>query len=206
MKVIVYDCEIEKAILDTRKGEVPIEGINYCGGWQDFAGMGLSCVGAYDYAADRYRLFCHDNRAELTDLVGSADLVIGFNSLAFDNPLLAAAWGIQVPAGKSYDLLVEVWRAAGLGDKFLYPSHAGYGLQDLAVANGLPRKTGHGALAPVKWQRGEIGGVCDYCLHDVWLTKRLVTKVVRTGLLSDPKDQGTLKPRRPFAEGIHAAV
>lgn len=181
MNAILYDCEIEKAICNERKGEVRIEGIDYCDGWDDHAGMGISCVGVYEYDTDRYRVFCKDNKNAFARLVAEATLVIGFNSLKFDNELMKAAWGIEVPAEKSYDLLVEVWKAAGLGPKFVYPSHAGYGLKALAKANGLPGKTGYGALAPVQWQRGEIGSVINYCLHDVWLTKKLLEMVIQGG-------------------------
>lgn len=192
--MIIYDCEIIKAI--QKKGEERIEGIEYCDGWRDFANMGISVIGAYDYAEDRYRVFCDDNFGEFEALVDETDCVIGFNSLAFDNQL-CREHGIEVPDGKTYDLLVSIWAANGLGPVFKYPSHAGYGLDAMAKVNEGQAKSGHGALAPVDWQRGRIGSVIDYCLQDVALTKKLVDRVIRTGELLDPKTGGAIGIRKP---------
>lgn len=183
--MIIYDCEIVKAIQSNN--ETSIEGIEYCEGWKDFENMGISIIGAYDYDSSRYRVFAKDNFQEFQDLVDSTDLVIGFNSLAFDNQL-CAAHGIMVRDDKSYDLLVEIWKAAGLGDEFEYPSHLGFSLDECAQANFGLSKTGHGALAPVDWQRGNIGRVIDYCLNDVYLTKLLADEVFGEGSIIDPKD------------------
>lgn len=182
--MIIYDCEIVKAIQSNN--ETSIEGIEYCEGWRDFENMGISIIGAYDYKTFRYRVFAKDNFQEFQDLVDSTDLVIGFNSIAFDNQL-CAAHGIYVHDSESYDLLVEIWKAAGLGDEFKYPSHVGFSLDACAQANYGLGKTGHGALAPVDWQRGNIGRVVDYCLNDVYLTKRLVDKIITEGRIWDPR-------------------
>lgn len=185
--MIIFDCEIIKGILG--KGEVPLPGIEYCGGWRDFEGMGISVIGAYDYRTDRYRAFCADNFGQFLDLVNGADMVIGFNSLGFDNPLCRAN-GIEVPENKSWDLLAEIWAGAGLSREFQYPSHLGFGLDACSAANFGTQKSGHGATAPVDWQRGRVGRVIDYCLDDVRLTKNLVDRVMACGFLVDPRDQG----------------
>ena len=90
-----------------------------------------------------------------------------------------------------------MWRAAGLGPKFEYPSHLGFGLDATAKANQIGGKTGTGELAPINWQRGKIGNVIDYCLEDVRLTKRLIDRVLRLGILQDPRfpDQVLTLPR-----------
>lgn len=190
--MIVYDCEIVKAIPSPR--EQPEPGVEYCNGWGDHAGMGISVIGVYDYAADRYGVYCKDNIHHFVDLVRHADVVVGFNNGGFDELLLKAclpeAYGHAT--GKSYDLLSEVWVAAGLPRRFGGPRSAGYGLDALARANGLPGKTGSGTHAPVLWQRGMVGEVIDYCLHDVWLTKKLLDKVIETRWLNDPKTGRTL--------------
>jgi len=188
--MIVYDIEIEKGILG--KKDKPIEGIEYCDGWDDHANMGISTISAYDYDEDRYRVFCRDNFDEFQALVDNTDIVAGFNSIAFDGRVFAVH-GIDVPLGKSYDLLVEVWKAHGLGSQFKFPSHIGFGLDAIAGINLKTGKTGHGALAPVQWQQGKIGSVIDYCLADVWLTKRLIDTVLNHGILLSPK---TKKPVR----------
>lgn len=182
--MLIYDIEIIKAI--PSKNEPRIEGIAYCEGWHDHVNMGISVIGCYDYVEDRYRVFCKDNFDDFQLLVNESETIVGFNSLAFDNKVCAAN-GINVPASKSLDLLVEIWKAAGLSETFQYPTHLGYGLDAVCEANFDRKKTGHGALAPVQWQNGEIGSVIDYCLNDVALTKEIVDEIARSGKLLCPK-------------------
>lgn len=190
---IIYDIEIEKAI--PTKSNLYSEGIEYCDGWHDHAGMGISVVGVYDYLHDRYRVFCKDNADELAALIERADRVIGFNNRSFDDKVLSVNWGLVVLPAQSYDLLVEIWAAAGLEATFNYRTHGGYGLDQMAFANLGERKTGHGSIAPVEWQRGNIGHVIDYCLQDVRLTKRLIDLVSASGQLINPKDNEPLQIR-----------
>jgi len=200
MNALIYDIEIEKGILG--KSEEPMAGYEYCAGWHDHANMGISVIGAYDYAEDRYRVFCQDNMHEFSEAVARAGLIVGFNNVAFDNAVIAACWGPLVELqeawqGKSYDLLVEIWRAAGLAPAFQYPTHTGYGMDAVCERNFGMKKTGHGAKAPIYWQRKMIGNVIDYCLNDVRLTKQLLDKVLADGTLISPKDGSTLTLRRP---------
>lgn len=193
----IYDCEIVKAIPPKEDSE-RLKGIEYCAGWRDFFNLGISVICVYDYQEDRYRVFCADNFQQFQTLVDNSDVIIGFNNLAFDNRLCKAN-RLNVPDEKSYDLLVEVWAAAGLGPEYQYPSHSGFGLDACVKANFLNEaKSGHGAAAPVQWQRGQIGAVIDYCLQDVRLTKLLVDKVIKEGCLNNPQKPGTLTMRKPI--------
>jgi hypothetical protein len=170
MNCLTIDCEIVNAISGRNKEH--LAGITYCQGWDDFEGMGLSVVGAIDHAG-RSRVFCRDNLEKLQVAIDEAEVIVTYNGLRFDNRLLRVH-GITIRDEKSYDLLAEIWRAKGL-DPFVFdPStHGWVGLDAVAQANGLPWKTGYGALAPVQWQRGQRGAVIDYCLHDCWLTRNL---------------------------------
>jgi len=192
--MIVYDIEIIKGILG--KNSEPHEDIEYCAGWHDHENMGISVIGAYDYAMSRYRVFCEDNFDQFQELVDQTDCVAGFNNIAFDNAV-CRAHNINVPDDKSYDLLVEVWKGHGLADKFKYPSHIGFSLDAIASCNIDHQKTGHGELAPVQWQRGKIGSVIDYCLADVWLTKQLIDCVMSTGSLLSPRNGKPVKIMKP---------
>lgn len=191
--MLVYDIEIVKGILG--KNEERLPGIEYCAGWGDHANMGVSVICAYDYDTDRYRVFCADNIVDFVELARSSRPLVGFNSLSFDDRVLAAN-GNTVTT--EYDLLVELWRAAGLSPTWGGMSHAGFPLDKVAKANGLTGKTGSGALAPVLWQRGQYGQVIDYCLEDVRLTKKVLDRVLRCGSLNDPRDPSKmLTIRRP---------
>lgn len=194
--MIVYDIEIVKAILPKSSDDVE-EDIAYCKGWHDHANMGVSVIGCYDFDEDRYRVFLKDNFNDFKLLSYASNVQAGFNSIPFDNAVLRAADIVDIPEGRSYDLLREIWLAAGLGAEFKYPSHAGYSLDAVAKANNIGAKSSNGALAPIVWQRGQYGAVIDYCLQDVALTQKLIRKVMDTGWLTCPKTGNKLKVRHP---------
>lgn len=201
--MLIYDVEIKHGVLG--KNEEPVEGIQYCNGWNDFEGMGIAVIGAYDYQENAYRVFCEDNLNDFESLVNThidiGNPIIGFNSLKFDNPLVRAH-GILVPDHYSYDLLVEIWAAAGLGPTFNRETHMGFSLDECIRAN-FPEygKMGSGAKAPVMWQQGKVGAVIDYCLSDVWLTKMLVDRVSMGLDITNPKDGSVLKVKKTVGMG-----
>jgi hypothetical protein len=53
--MIIFDVEIKKGILG--RNEVPLEGIEYCGGWRDFENMGVACVCTFDTESHLSRVF-----------------------------------------------------------------------------------------------------------------------------------------------------
>ena len=192
---VFYDIEIEKAILG--KGQSPIPGIEYCAGFDDHANAGVSVLCAYDFANELPLVYCKDNLAQFQTLVERADWLIGFNNLRFDNQVLRHN-GINVPEEKTVDLLREIWRAEGLNPDVFDPrTHGGYGLDMVCIANFGSGKTGNGALAPVEWQRGQIGKVISYCHSDVQLTARVWRRIINLGELKHPKTNGTIKIELP---------
>lgn len=199
---LIYDIEILRAI-PPRDPNHREQGIEYCAGWHDHQNMGVTVIGGYDYAEARYRVFCPDNHAEFFALAQERAPLVGFNSIAFDNAVLIAAYPQHdsilhdEPPGRCYDLLREIWAAAGLGPEFNAGTHANYGLNAMCEMNFGTHKTGHGGLAPVLWQRGRLGEVIDYCLNDVRLTKQLFDKVLADGTLISPKDCSMLRLRKP---------
>jgi len=191
MSFLVYDLEIVKGII--KKGEEKLEDIEYCKGWHDHEGMGVSVIGAYDSVQDTFRVFCADNFGEFEDLMNDRGVLVSFNGVGFDNKVLTAN-EINVPEDKCYDILREIWICCGYNpDKFYWKTHGGFGLDAMAEANYLGGKTGHGALAPVDWQRGNIGAVIDYCLQDVRLTRDLF-RLLHVKELISPKG-GIMKLR-----------
>jgi hypothetical protein len=195
--MLIYDCEIIKAI--PNKKEEPIEGIEYCEGWTDYVGMGISVIGVYDYIEDRYRVFTKDNFDEFQDLIDKRDIIVGFNSKKFDNSLCEAN-GIKISHKKHFDILVEIWKADGLSEEFQFPSHLGYGLDKCCEVNFGSHKSGNGALAPVQWQNGEYGKVIDYCLNDVRLTKKLLDKIIYQEYITHPKKEDEILEIQPWCE------
>jgi len=189
VNAVIYDIEIRRAI-PPKTGE-RLAGIEYCEGWQDHANMGVAVLGAYDCVERRYRVFCDDNLGEWNALVDSGRLCVGFNSIPFDNAVLAATEGWRVPPeDQCYDLLREIWIAAGLPPKFDLSTHGGYGLDAVCAENFGARKSGNGALAPVLWQQGQVGAVIDYCLQDIRLTKLLFDRAMAEHPIINPKSGG----------------
>jgi hypothetical protein len=183
----VYDLEIKKGILG--RGEERIDGVEYCGGWTDHAGMGISVLGGYCCRENLPLVFCDDNRELLAKNHAQYDFFVSFNGVNFDNKVIKAAWDLTIPDRLCYDILRELWIADGLDpDKFSPRTHGGYGLDACAMANFGIGKSGNGALAPVQWQRGEIGAVISYCLRDVMLTRRLYMNIITNeGFIKHPK-------------------
>lgn len=185
--MLIYDIEIVKAIPPQDDAD-RVANIDYCAGWDDHANMGVSVIGAYDYTENRYRVFTKDNFHAFKELVDTHKTIVGFNSIKFDNAVVRACGIVDIPNVKSYDILVEIWKAAGFGTEFNYDTHAGFGLDACCQANFGTRKSGHGAMAPVYWQQGEIGFVIDYCLNDVKLTKDLLDLIMLNSRINDPRN------------------
>lgn len=185
-RYIVWDTEILKAIPSDK--EPRIEGIEYCSGWGDHTGMGISCICAYDYSEERMRIFCADNLSEFQKLITLPCTLVTFNGVKFDNKV-AEANGITFNEDvRHYDILRELWIADKLNpDNFNFRTHGGYKLDDCVGVNFGLAKTGHGALAPVDWQQGKIGAVIDYCAMDVLLTKKLFDLILNRQEFKHPK-------------------
>ena len=171
LNALLYDCEVARCIPDPKKPSDPT--LEYCAGWSDFEGMGLSVVALFDFYERRHRVFFGDSGFDaFAHLVDEREHIIGFNSISFDDRVCAAA-GIRVST--TYDLLCEARVAAGRTPHYVKgETHAGFSLNNLVNLNwpGLA-KNGDGARAPELWQRGKTWEVIDYCMCDVWLTQLL---------------------------------
>lgn len=176
--MLVFDLEIIKAILG--RGEEQIPGIEYCQGWKDFVGMGISIVGVYDFRESKYRVFLEDNLNELQELIDDRKFCIGFNNENFDNKLLEAH-GINIPEEKSFDLLKAIKEVTG--------TTKALGLGAICKANSNTSKNGDGALAPILWQQKQYGKVIDYCLNDVKMTLDILNIIAFNGCLTDPRNE-----------------
>ena len=185
---IIIDVEIAKAILG--RNETPIEGIEYCRGWKDFENMGIACVCVYDTDTHLSRVFFEEDLYALANYLHGKPTA-GFNTRRFD--LLLLAHNYRNPPlddwakayEPHYDMLEAIWVAQGLDpDKFYWKTHGGWGLDAVCKATLGIAKTGHGALAPVWWQRGKISKVVDYCLNDVWMEGQLLMHIMNGGLVT----------------------
>ena len=206
MKILIYDCEIIKAVPIDYKNEAPIEGIEYCKGWDDHENMGISVIWCYSNWDKEVRAFINEHDfdkamyhwsyplKQFQKMLNECDVLVGFNNQHFDDNLIKAN-GFTIPDKVvNYDILVEMWRAVGIEPPFVFPTHAGYSLKQTCEANGLPPKTGDGANAAIQWQRGKYQEVIDYCLNDITITTELFRKIISNdGWIINPKNKIKLR-------------
>ena len=193
-KILIYDCEIIKAIREPKK--VDLAHLEYCKGWDDYENMGISVIGV-NYITEKVdEIFNHninstvamDSLDAFQDRLDVTDILVGFNNQSFDDKLIKAN-GFVIPEHTvNYDLLAEIWEGAGLGREFVYPTHAGFGLDAICKANGLGEKSGDGAKAAILWQKGKHQEVMEYCENDIKLTRKLFNLIQEKGEIKDPRE------------------
>ncbi len=170
-------------------------------GWNNKPALGLSTGCYYDYFDSRLYFFDrHTLEATIVAFVERACLLVGFNSVSFDMPLMrgllrqeADALRFSESAGDlfrsgvlieicdrfkllcatSYDILAEIWKVDA-ESKFVRGLNS---LDAISQANGLPAKAMTGASAPRLWAEGRYAEVANYNMEDVRKTRWLFEKV-----------------------------
>lgn len=169
---VVYDLEIKNEI----------DGVNVT--WKTKDKMGLSVGALFDYRTGDYSVYFEENAPELAERLNEADMIIGFNTVDFDNELLRVHAPKLKPAEelKNFDMLVASRKACGGG--FL----KGLKLDDhlLGTFGEDFMKTGHGAEAPKWWQQGLKAKVTSYCIADVRREKTLFEHIIEHGWVITP--------------------
>jgi len=162
-------------------------------GWDDKSRLSLSIGCWFDSRDSRMHWFdVHTLEATIRHFVDTQPLLVSFNGIAFDFPLMrgllrqcaealndsdpgTAVWlegicdAFQTLCATSYDLLAEIWQVDP-ARKFERGLHS---LDAISQANGLGAKAMTGAQAPRLWQEGRYAEVLNYCQGDVRKTKAL---------------------------------
>lgn len=188
IEAVVYDVEIISAIPDV--GKVRDPDLFYCGGWEDYEGMGVSVVTAYDFVESSWNVYLQDNLHQFKTLVNSRRTLIGFNNERFDNNVLRAN-GFLIPPEKSWDN----WKA--VVDTQPQGQRKGFSLNDLLVANGLQGKTGLGSEAPRLAQTGKWGELINYCLSDTARQLKIL-RLTCSNMLKNPKNGEYMEIKPPW--------
>lgn len=153
------------------------------GGWNNLAGLGISCACTME---DDSSFFSYrptpERLAALTTALESAEICVSFNGIAFDIPLLSTVQGRPVSVARHVDLCVLV--EASLGHRL--------SLDVLCKATLGLCKSGHGTHAPKLFQEGRWDELVSYCGRDVWLTWKLFCFAKDHGFLVGPR--GTVIP------------
>ena len=133
----------------------------------------LTVVGIHNSESNTYSSYVREELPQLWPILEKADLLVGFNSNAFDIPLLNRCYPGDLTHIRSLDLLTEVQQVLGRRIR----------LDSLAQATLGKGKTGDGLKAMVWWQEGKYDKVREYCIEDVRLTRELYDHALQHGLL-----------------------
>lgn len=142
-------------------------------------GVAVACTLTHD---GEYRDWIGAKNGEAHRLLGylsTFDVVVGYNLLGFDYPLLGGCvlgeYHLAAPkvveaklAGKTVDLCLDFKEAIGQR----------VSLQNVAVPTLGQSKTMDGGLAPTNWRKGKCLEVISYCRVDLDLTGGLFRKAV----------------------------
>jgi DEAD/DEAH box helicase domain-containing protein len=132
-------------------------------GTHDAEKLDLALIGIYEKATDTYSSYVKEELPALWPILEKADMLVGFNSISFDLPLLNKYYPGDLATIPHLDLLVEVHEALGRRG----------GLQSIAEGTLKAKKGGSGLQSIEWWRNGEVEKVRKYCLKDVELTKKL---------------------------------
>lgn len=127
-----------------------------------------------------------DQAGEMIEALSSAELTVGYNSLAFDLQVLSGYGDVETLRGRHVDLCAAVWSALeelAAAEGIQGRLRQG-GLDAVCKANGLGGKTGAGADAPAMFREGRIEELLDYCEADTRLTAALYSRARDTGALT----------------------
>jgi len=133
----------------------------------------LIVVAIHDSDTNEYSSYFKEGLHTLWPILERTDMLIGFNSDAFDIPLLNRYYPGNLSPIRSLDLLSEVQKVLGRRIR----------LQALAEATLGRGKSGDGISAGVWWKNGERDKVAEYCVEDVRLTRELYDYALKHGIL-----------------------
>lgn len=156
MRIITFDIETANWISET--------------GW-DAADLEIAVVAIHDSQMDAYSCFLASELSQLWKILEGTDVLVGYNSDHFDIPLLNKYYPGDLSRIRSVDLMKEIYSVTGRR------------LRLDAVADGTigERKSGDGAQSLRWWKAGEIQKVCDYCIKDVEITKKIFDHALNHG-------------------------
>src|SRR3989338_3993626 len=131
----------------------------------------ISVVAAYDYGENKKHVFEESDLPQLFTLMERASIIIGFNIISFDLPVLKPYYAGDLSRLPAFDILDDI--KLKLGHRL--------SLNDLISATLGKKKTGHGLQAIEFYKEGKMAELKKYCLDDVLLTKELFDYGVRQG-------------------------
>ena len=159
-RIIVLDLETQKSFKEVGKSKA-----------QSLDKLKVSVVGIYDSSRDEFVSYEENQMMALEQHLRSADLLIGFNIIRFDLPVLAPYLFMPLENLPVLDLLEDIETARG---------HRA-SLDSIARPTLQQHKSGNGADALVLFKENRMEELKRYCLDDVRLTKEIYEYGCREG-------------------------
>jgi uncharacterized protein YprB with RNaseH-like and TPR domain len=178
MKDIVYfDLETQRSFGDV-------------GGAKNKDKMGISVGVAYSTRTGQYHIFGEDQTDALVDMLLKADLVVGYNHIYFDYPVLQGYTILDLPNQTlNLDMLIEVEKVLGHRLK----------LDSIASATLGMGKSADGLDALRWWQEYKktrnlepMMKIAEYCCYDVKVTKEVYEYALKNGHLKYKDRNGNM--------------
>ncbi len=162
MRVIIFDIETQNTFDEV--------------GSSNPADLDISVICIHDSEDDQYKSYELHQLDDLWPVLESADLLIGYNSLHFDLPLLDKYYLGDLYNIPHLDLLKEIQGSLGRRIK----------LDDVASATLGTKKSADGLQAVLWWKQGNIEDIVRYCIQDVKVTKGVYDFAKDNGFLLYP--------------------
>ncbi|MCU0521790.1 MAG: ribonuclease H-like domain-containing protein [Anaerolineae bacterium] len=147
---IVFDLETQDAFQDVG-GHFPER-------------LRISVAVTYNSSDQLYYRYTESDAAVLAQALSEADLVVGYNLLGFDYPVLRKyAPAVDLGQIPTLDMMVEIQKRLGFRLR----------LDSLATATLNVGKSADGLQAVQWWREGRIEELFEYCRQDVEVTRKL---------------------------------
>ena len=153
------------------------------GDWSKLHRMKLAVAVAWCEPAGELRIFTERDIKELAALLRSASLVIGYNLLRFDIPIIKGYRGVNLTGVRCRDLLVDIAEQTEERHSLASLLKVNFGLE--AKASGLE--------CIEWWQEGQVAKVVETCANDVLHIRRLHLSGAKQGFVCVP---GAAKQRK----------
>ncbi|MFQ5543273.1 MAG: helicase [Nitrospiria bacterium] len=148
MNVVYFDLETKKSAAEV-------------GGWGNKRKMGVSFGVTYSTKEQRFQGFEEEDMPLLINTLKAADLVVGYNIIGFDYPVLTAYSDFDFSTLPTCDLMVDLQSIIGFRPK----------LDNIALATVKIGKSADGLMALRWFQEGEFAKIALYCKEDVRVTR-----------------------------------
>lgn len=132
-----------------------------------------SVIGCYISWIDEYIAFLEEDVRDFISVLKKADLVVGYNHIWFDLPVLQKYADIDLLQLPSYDIMLQIEKKIGFKLK----------LDDVCKANLGEQKTDSYEQYKNYYKDKNWLPLIDYCMHDVRLTNEIFNLILSEGKL-----------------------